>query len=120
EDILLRFQPAGKLPLTILVPTGHLTAKGKKSSVKDTDGTVLQAIADLPTSIDDQTPPPPATQGGSLIVKKANKRNTFIFNLNGIDASNLSGGAPVTLGVGTQDASRSVTFTTTKKGSKFH
>jgi len=121
QDVLLRFQPPGKLPLTILVPSGHLTAKGKKKSlVNDTDGSVFQAIADLPTSINDQTPPPPATQGGSLIVKKGKKRNTFIFKVNGIDASNLSGTVPVTLGVGTQDVSRSVTFTTTKKGSKFH
>jgi len=120
QDLLLRFQPAGKLPLTILVPSGHLTVKGKKSSVTDHDGSVFQAIADLPTSIDDQTPPPPATQGGSLIVKKGKKRNTFIFKVNGIDASNLSGAVPVTLGVGTQDASRSVTFTTAKKGLKFH
>lgn len=120
QDVLLRFQPAGKLPLTILVPSGHLAAKGKKSLVKDTDGSVFQAIADLPTSINDQTPPPPATQGGSLIIKKGKKRNTFIFKVNGIDASNLSGTVPVTLGVGTQDVSRSVTFTTTKKGLKFH
>jgi hypothetical protein len=121
QDVLLRFQPANKLPLTILVPSGHLTAKGKKSSVKDTDGSVFQAIADLPTSIDDQTPPPPATQGGSLIVKKGKKRITFILKVNGIDASNLSGNVPVTLGVGTQDASRNnVNFTTTKKGLKFH
>src|SRR5262245_53051817 len=120
QDVLLRIQPAGKLPLTILVPIGPPPAHGIKSLVKDTDGSVFQAIADLPTSIDDQTPPPPATQGGSLIVKKGKKRNTFIFKVNGIDASNLSGTVPVTLGVGTQDVSRSVTFTTTKKGSKFH
>jgi hypothetical protein len=120
QDVLLRFQPAGQLPLTILVPSGHLAAKGKKSLLKDTDGSVFQAIADLPTSIDDQTPPPPATQGGSLTVKKGKKRNTFIFKVNGIDASHLTGTVPVTLGVGTQDASRSVTFTTTKNGLKFH
>jgi hypothetical protein len=120
QDVLLRFQPAGKPPLTILVPSGHLTAKGKKSSVSDSSGSVFQAIADLPTSIDDQTPPPPATKGGSLIVKKGKKRSTFVFKVNGIDASNLSGTVPVTLGVGTQDAGRQVTFTATKKGLKFH
>jgi hypothetical protein len=120
KDVLLRFAPAGAPPLTILVPSGHLAAKGKKSLVKDTDGSVFMAIADVPTSQDDQNPPPPATQGGQLTVKKSKKRNTFIFKVNGIDASHLTGSVPVTLGVGTQDASRTVTFTTTKKGSKFH
>jgi hypothetical protein len=120
QDVLLRFVPAGAPPLTILVPHGHLTAKGKKSTVKDTDGSVFMAIPDVPTSQDDQTSPPPATQGGQLTVKKGKKRSTFIFKVNGIDASHLTGTVPVTLGVGTQDASRSVTFTTTKKGLKFH
>jgi hypothetical protein len=119
QDVLLRLQPAGALPLTMVVPGGALAKKGKKVSAKG-DGTIFQAIADAPTSQDDQTPPPAATQGGSLIVKQTKKRATFILKVQGVDASTLSGPVVATLGVGTQDASRQVTFTATKKGSKFH
>ncbi len=119
QDVLLRLQPAGALPLTIVIPGSALTPKGKKVSAKG-DGTVFQSIADAPISQDDQTPPPATTDGGSLIVKKTKKRATFILKVAGVDASTLSGSIVATLGVGTQDASRQVTFTATKKGSKFH
>ena len=119
QDVLVRFQAAGKVPLTLLVPGSALTPKGKKVTAKG-DGTMFQAIPDVPISQDDQTPPPAETSGGSLTVKKTKKRATFILKVAGIDASQLSGPVLVSLGVGTQDASRQVTFTATKKGSKFH
>jgi len=119
QDVLLRLQPATGKPVNVLIPNGHAGGTAKKLIVKDTDGSVIQAISDAPSSQD--TPPaPPPTQGGSLIVKKGKKRMTFTFKLKGIETSQLTGPVAVTLGVGSLDASRQVTFTATKKGSKFH
>src|SRR5262245_46921404 len=49
QDVLLRFKGAAGGPLTIIVPGGHLQKKGKKFSLQDGDGSVIQAISDQPS-----------------------------------------------------------------------
>src|SRR5262249_14696216 len=119
QDVIVRLQPPGKLPLTIFIPAGNLTPKGKKVTAKG-GAPVFRAIADVPTSKADKRPPPADPGGGSLIGKKTKKRPPSTRRVRGIDAPRRGGPGLVSRGVGTQDASRQVPFTATKKGSKFH
>ena len=119
QDVLLRLKGATGEPLNLVVPGNHLQAKGKKLSLQDTDGSVIQAISDQPPGTN-QPPAPAPTTGGSLVVKKTKKGAILTFKVTGLETAQLSGQVEVTVGVGAQSASRQVTFVAGKKGSKFH
>jgi hypothetical protein len=119
RDVLLRLKGSSGDPLNLLVQSGRLTAKGKKKlTVTDGDGSIIERISDAPSG-QDVPPPPPPTQGGSVVVTKAKKRTTFLWKVKGVDAAQFDGAVTATLGVGTQSAVRTVTFTPGKKGPKF-
>ena len=120
QNVVLRFKAGSGLPLNLLVPGGSLQAKGKKLSVKDTDGSVFRAISDRPSTNEEQPPAPAATTGGSLTIKKAKKRMTLALTVSGVEASQLTGSVDATLAVGTQAGTRTLTFVASKKGPKFH
>jgi hypothetical protein len=119
QDVLVRFKAAAGEALNLYVPAAKLVAKGKKLSVKDGDGSAIAAISDQPPG-QDQPPAPPATAGGSLTIKRAKKRTAFIYKVNGVETAQLTGPVDVTVGFGTQSATRTVTFKPGKKGAKFH
>jgi hypothetical protein len=122
QDVLLRLQGASGLPLNMLVPGGKFSVKGKKLTLSDTDGSLIQSMRDQPHSADpDQQPEPlPPTKGGSVVIKGSKKRVTLIFKLKGVDAAELSGTGQATVAIGTLTATRAATFVQGKKGTKVH
>jgi hypothetical protein len=122
QDVLLRLQGASGEPLNVLAPGGKFSVKGKKLTLTDTDGSVIQSMRDQPHSADpDQQPAPlPPTQGGSVVIKGSKKSVTLIFKLKGVDAAHLSGTGAVTVAIGTQTATRAETFVPGKKATKVH
>jgi hypothetical protein len=119
QDVLLRLKGATGDPLNLVVLGNHLQPKGKKLSLQDADGSVIQAISDQPPGTN-QPPAPAATTGGSLVVKKTKKGAILTFKVTGLETAQLSGQVEVTVGVGAQSASRQVTFVAGKKGTKVH
>ena len=93
QDVLLRLQGATGEAMSVLAPGGKFSVKGKKLTLTDTDGTVIQGMRDQPHSAnpDEQPAPLPPTKGGSVVIKGSKKRVTLIFKLNGVDAAQLSG-----------------------------
>jgi hypothetical protein len=122
QDVLLRLQGTSGEPLNVLAPGGKFSVKGKKLTLSDADGSVIQGMRDQPHSADpDQQPAPlPPTQGGSVVLKGSKKTVTLIFKLKGMDAAHLSGTGAVTVAIGTQTATRAETFTPGKKATKVH
>jgi hypothetical protein len=122
QDVLLRLQGATGQAMSVLAPGGKFSVKGKKLTLTDTDGTVIQGMRDQPHSADpDEQPPPlPPTKGGSVVIKESKKRVTLIFKLNGVDAAQLSGAGQATVAIGTLTATRAATFVPGKKATKVH
>ena len=122
QDVLLRLQGASGQPLNVLAPGGKFSVKGKKLTLTDSDGSVIQNMRDQPQSAnpDEQPAPLPPTQGGSVVVKGSKKSTALIFKLKGVDASHLSGTGAVTIAIGTQTATRAETFVAGKKATKVH
>jgi len=122
QDVLLRLQGATGEAMSVLAPGGKFSVKGKKLTLTDTDGTVIQGMRDQPHSAnpDEQPAPLPPTKGGSVVIKGSKKRVTLIFKLNGVDAAQLSGAGEATVAIGTLTASRAATFVPGKKATKVH
>jgi hypothetical protein len=122
QDVLLRLQGASGEAMSVLAPGGKFSVKGKKLTLTDTDGSLIQGMRDQPHSADpDQQPAPlPPTQGGSVVIKGSKKSVTLIFKLKGVDAAQLSGTGQATVAIGSQTATRAATFVQGKKATKVH
>jgi hypothetical protein len=122
QDVLLRLQGATGEAMSVLAPGGKFSVKGKKLTLTDTDGTVIQGMRDQPHSAnpDEQPAPLPPTKGGSVVIKGSKKRVTLIFKLNGVDAAQLLGAGQATVAIGTLTATRAATFVPGKKATKVH
>jgi hypothetical protein len=82
QDLFLRIRDAqGNDALLVRVPSGAMTAKGKKLSVTDTDGTKIRVLTGKNSS---------ATPTGHMIVKKAKKGFTVALSEQGLDLSSLT------------------------------
>jgi hypothetical protein len=122
QDVLLRLQGSVGEPLNVLAPGGKFSVKGKKLTLTDADGSVIQSMRDQPHSADpDEQPAPlPPTQGGSVVLKGSKKRVTLIFKLKGLDAAHLSGAGQATIAIGSETATRAETYAPGRKGTKVH
>ena len=57
QDVLLRLQGATGEAMSVLAPGGKFSVKGKKLTLSDTDGTVIQGMRDQPHSADPDEQP---------------------------------------------------------------
>src|SRR5262249_12104375 len=57
QDVLLRLQGATGEPLDVLAPGGKFSVKGKKLTLTDADGSVIQSMRDQPHSADPDEQP---------------------------------------------------------------
>ena len=102
--------------MLVHVAAGTLTAKGKKFSATDTDGTTIVVVTGQ-KSESGQT----ADVSGQITVKQSKKGLTITLKENGLDLSTLeSGTGSVAVAVGAYAASHPVTIKRTTKKLTFH
>jgi hypothetical protein len=102
EDTYARVANGDGDLVVLRVPAGKFGTRGKKSQVRDTDGSAIQVLTGHKQS---------AGFGGTITLATAKGGATLKLRVQGLDLGRLSGAASLTIAIGPHSATAAVTAT---------
>ena len=116
KDVLVGIRGSGDDDaVLLLVRGGTLRKKGRKLSVRDTDGMALKVLAGVKGGED-----APSPTSGTLSVASGKKSSKLNLRVQGLDLTTLSGNLVVTLTVGPVASSANVAVSGSAKARRLH
>jgi len=115
EDFYARLAGGDGDIVLLRVAAGRFQVKGKRTEVRDTDGTAIQVVTGHKES------GPVSAAPGGMITFVTDRRGTALkFRVQGLDLGRLSGSASATIAVGPHSATADITVQGSGKNRRLH
>jgi hypothetical protein len=116
EDVYTRVEDGSGNPIVLLrVPAGKFATKGKRSQVRDTDGSAIQVLTGHK-----QNDAVSAAFGGTITLVTGGNGTVLKLRVQGLDLASLSGSASLTIAMGPHSATAAVSVAGSGKSRRLH